>query len=295
MFGPNKYFRNYVKINYSHRDKEFFRIYRDTINLFKEKFNLKDYDILLIPGSATLGIEALMYSLTVPLKITGIKGSFTNRWKIINDRYESFKEQGLKPVNLYFLYETSKSEYYSELEPGFIDATSGFPFYDIPENSLGFVTCLNKQLSSYCGVAVIGIRKNCWHMFKLDNDDNLSYLNLRRYYEYSKINQTPSTFPTHILKHFYGVLKKYNVEKLREDILKKWECFDKYLPRKMIIGTPNSPVITFKNKAIPDYICKKYELYGYSANREHIQLFLYNGTLHQFKKLFKKIKDSILF
>ena len=47
MFGPNTYFEDKVKIEYSHRDKIFFDLFTETRELFSKKFNLDDYDVLL--------------------------------------------------------------------------------------------------------------------------------------------------------------------------------------------------------------------------------------------------------
>ena len=69
MFGPNTNFEDNVNISYSHRDKCFFELFAETRNLFADKFNLQDYDILFVPGSGTVGIEALFFSLKYNVKI----------------------------------------------------------------------------------------------------------------------------------------------------------------------------------------------------------------------------------
>lgn len=290
MFGPNTYFKDKVNINYSHRDIQFFDYYEKVSKKFKEVFNLEDYDIMFIPGSATVGIEALMFSLNVPVDVKGVDGTFKTRWTQMADLYEkrlTRTQRTKKAVPLYCSYETSCSAHCNTGEPSFIDATSAFPYYDIPKGSLGFVTSLNKQLGSYVGLAIVGIRKDCWHLFK--KSSQMSYLNLRRYYEYSLQNQGPATFPTFILEHFLKVLNNFNINKLRNKINTISDEILKYVPKDNLIGDLKGPCITFKQGTISEDICKKYDLYGYWAHREHIQMFTYNGTLRQYRKVLKEI------
>ena len=290
MFGPNTYFKDKVNINYSHRDIQFFNYYKKVVEKFTEVFKLQDYDIMFIPGSATIGIESLMYSLKVPLEIIGVEGTFKSRW---TDMYKNYyprltKTQKTKtPIKLYCNYETSVSASFTSDEDCFIDATSGFPYFDFPKNCRGFITSLNKQLGSYVGLCVVGIRKDSWDLFK--DDSQMSYLNLARYLHYSKIYQGPATFPTFILEHFLKILNKFDINKLRNKIDENSKLILKYVDKAAIIGNEVGPCITFKKGYIPEEICRKYDLYGYWAKREHIQMFTYNGSKKEYKKVLKEI------
>ena len=290
MFGPNTYFKNKVNINYSHRDIQFFEYYEKVQKKFKEVFHLENYDIMFIPGSATVGIESLMYSLQVPLNIIGVEGTFKFRW---TDMYRNYyrrltpNQKSKDAINLYCNYETSVSESFYSDEDCFIDATSGFPYLDFPKNCRGFITSLNKQIGSYIGLAVVGIRKDSWNLFK--NDSEMSYLNLARYKTYADQNQGPATFPTFILEHLLRVLNNFNIDKLRKKIDDNSKIILKYVDEDALIGNKIGPCITFKKDYIPEEICKKYDLYGYWAHREHIQMFTYNGSKKQYKKVMKEI------
>ena len=55
MFGPNTHITSKLSLNYSHRDAEFFNLYREVDALLKSTFDLDDYHILFIPGSGTVG------------------------------------------------------------------------------------------------------------------------------------------------------------------------------------------------------------------------------------------------
>lgn len=284
MFGPNKYFTDDVNINFSHRDLESFQLYKEVVDKFKKKFNLQDYDILFIPGSATVGVEALMYSLNVPIKVIGAEGSFKQRWIEMNKVYSkrlNNKQLTLDPVEFCCLFETSTSTYFYK-EGCFVDATSAFPYYDLPKNTLGFVTSLNKQLGSYVGLAVVGIRKDMWGYFK--DPSHMSYLNLSRYRHYSNQNQMPSTSPTHIFQHFNKVLDDFDVNKLRQHVNTVCNKVVSTMGSNMFIGDLQSPCLTFKENVLPEELCKKWSVYGYFAHRDHYQLFTYNGTLEEYDK-----------
>ena len=105
MLGPNKYFNYQVNIDYSHRDRRFFDLFVETRNLFSEKFHLKDYDILFIPGSGTIGIEALFYSLKYRVKLIGVDGTFKRRWEDMEQGYSN--KSNAKKLEMFCLYETS--------------------------------------------------------------------------------------------------------------------------------------------------------------------------------------------
>ena len=92
MFGPNTHTKSELSIEYSHRDKEFFSLYEETQTLFKSKFKLDNYEIVFIPGSGTVGIEALISSFNYKLVPIGIQGKFLNRW---NELIKKYKNTGL--------------------------------------------------------------------------------------------------------------------------------------------------------------------------------------------------------
>ena len=245
MFGPNTYFFDNVQIHYSHRDPAFLNLYAQTSRLFIEKFALQDYDVLFIPGSATVGIEALFFSLKGNIRMIGHDGVFTRRWTDLGRTYEKPRA---KTFDMFCLFETSCSETFSS-ENCLVDAVSAFPYYDIPRNTLAFVTCLNKQLGSYIGVSVVCVRKNFWE--NLLDDTAMSYLNLARYKRYSEICQTPSTAPTYIFEHFLNCLETFDLAQLRARIDAVSEIVLDAVGPENIIGEAHAPAITLKPGVIP--------------------------------------------
>jgi aspartate aminotransferase-like enzyme len=79
MFGPNTYVKTKVNIKYSHRDDKFLQLYQKVSEKFKKKFNLNDYEIIFIPGSGTVGMESIIFSLRGNINVTGYDGEFKER------------------------------------------------------------------------------------------------------------------------------------------------------------------------------------------------------------------------
>ena len=69
MFGPNTYIKSNDKIDYSHRDKEFIELFSRVRDKFIDIFKLHEYDILFIPGSGTLGVEAVVWSVLNRIRV----------------------------------------------------------------------------------------------------------------------------------------------------------------------------------------------------------------------------------
>lgn len=99
MFGPNTYFEDQVNICYSHRDKIFFDLFRKVSDLFVEKFKLFDYDILFIPGSGTIGLESLMFSIDYELSFIGNEGTFKERLKSLYSNYSKTTGEGVNETS----------------------------------------------------------------------------------------------------------------------------------------------------------------------------------------------------
>ncbi len=280
MFGPNTYFEDNVNISYSHRDKQFFELFDKTRELFSEIFQLKDYDILFILGGGTTGVESLFYSCKRKINLIGVNGFFKDRWEKMSKNY--YKSSNKSPFEMYCRLETSCSTAY-EKQGCFIDAVSAFPYYSIPKDTLGFVTCLNKQLGSYIGLAVVGIRKDMWDEFV--DEDEISYLNLARYKKYHLISQTPFTTPTYIYEHFYKVLCEFNIDKFKDRLDQVSDMIVNTIGKENIIGELRGPVITFKKDSIPEEFARKYNIYGYWAKRPHYQIFTYTDKVENYKKV----------
>lgn len=286
MFGPNTYFKDEVNICYSHRDKVFFDLFGETRQRFSDTFNLDDYDILFIPGSGTVGVEAVMYSFKYRINLIGNDGTFKKRWTEFEKNYSN-KKMSSKPYEMYCLYETScSSNYYKE--GCIVDAISGFPYYDIPKDTIAFITCLNKLLGSYVGLAVVCVKKDKWNLFI--DEGKMSYLNLARYKSYHDINQAPSTSPTFIYEHFNEVLKSFNLEEFRNRINLVSDMIVETVGEKNIIGNKRGPAITLKNGVIPEELARKFDVYGYWAGRPNLQMFTYIDKVENYKMFLDELK-----
>ena len=172
MFGPNTHTDYKGVVDYSHRDNSFSDLYAALQIIFKNKFNLHDYDVLFIPGSGTVGIESIFWSLNKDINVIGCKGSFTNRWKRLKEAYS--KTIMLGDVDLYCQLETSISCLFHK-EGCVVDAVSSFPYYDIPKDTKVFATCSNKQLGSLVGLSIVCVHKDYWQY--MEKEDKFSYLN----------------------------------------------------------------------------------------------------------------------
>lgn len=286
MFGPNTYFEDKVKIEYSHRDKIFFDLFTETRELFSKKFNLEDYDVLFVPGSGTIGIESLFYSLKYRVDLVGVDGTFKNRWTEMEKGYAN--KSKTKKLQMCVLYETSCSTHFYK-EGCIVDAISAFPYYDIPKDTKAFVTCLNKQLGSYVGLAVVCIRKDFWD--NLIDSGKMSYLNLARYKEYHDMGQAPSTSPTYIYEHFHKHLQEFDLQEFRKRIDYVSDLIVDTVGEENIIGDRRGPAITLKNGVIPEKFAREHDVYGYWAGRPNYQMFTYTDEPEQYEKFLKELKQ----
>lgn len=285
MFGPNTYFKDEVDICYSHRDKCFFDLFGKTRALFSEKFGLEDYDVLFIPGSGTIGIEALFFSLKDNVRMIGNEGTFKTRWNQLKEQYR--KPASNKTHDMFCLLETSRSAPF-HAENCLIDAISGFPYYDIPAGTKAFVTCLNKQIGSYIGLAVVCVRKDFWP--SLIDEGVMSYLNLARYRSYHDMNQTPSTAPTHIYEHLYRRLQEFDLNAFRAKIDKVSKTVVDTIGEENIIGAHPCPVITLKNGVIPEDFARTHDVYGYWAGRPNYQIFTYTDKTENYERFLSELR-----
>lgn len=292
MFGPNTVFSNTIKMTFSHRDTQFFQLFEETRIKFQEKFALQNYDILFIPGSASVGMEAIISSCASRIAVTGCPGKFRDRWSNIVNHYRGDDSEG-EELLLYCLLETSRSQY-NEIDtdiPCIVDAISAFPYYPIPDNASIFCTCLNKIVGSYIGVAVVGVRKDSWHLIKRREDE--SYLNLWRYYKYAQDHQTPSTFPIYTIQHLVSQLDVFDIDTIRTRISSRYDSIVDAIGADNVIGDKNCPVITIKRGVLPKHLCEKYHFYGYDSGRDFMQIFLYSEKQEAYDELLADLREEV--
>ena len=271
MFGPNSCFEHHEKIDHCHRDPEFFTTYENLTQSIQDKFNLHNYDILFIPGSGTIGVESVMFSTKRRIKVVGIDGVFRERWKKMADYYNRFKTRSYE--ELYCHLETSCSQVFDSRDR-LVDAVSSFPYYPIPNETRIFITCSNKQLASYVGLSIVGVRKDYWK--HLHDSSTFSYLNLSRYREYARLNQTPSTTPTNIFNHLLQTINKFDIDDFRNKVDRISDKIVNIIGCNGIIGDKSGPVITIRKNKIPIKLARKYNLYGLHTGKSWYQIFTYS-------------------
>jgi len=271
MFGPNTHILSELELNFSHRDEDFFTLYKEVQNLFKDIFKLHNYELIFINGSGTVGVEAIIKSINRPITMIGNDGKFKRRWDDIISQYD--KDRTLTSIQMFSQLETSNSSIFSR-EDCIVDAISSFPFYNLPNNTKAFITCPNKLIGSFPGLSIVGINKNDLNL--IDNSTNFSYLNLNMYLEYSKNFQLPTTAPIQLFKHLKKVLTNFNLDKLRNKVTVNSIKLVNKIGEKNIIGEKICPVITFRKDNIPLEIAKKYQLYGINSDTDNYQIFTYS-------------------
>jgi len=276
MFGPNTHIKDKLKVSYSHRDVEFFNLYKEVDQLFKTTFNLKDFTLLFLPGSGTAGIEATISSVTDIVNVIGNEGKFKNRWQELSDQYMNY---GPETVDMFCQLETSNSSIYSK-EGCIVDAISSFPFYDLPNNTKIFITCCNKILGSFPGLSIIGINKNNLDLIEYRKD--FSYFNLSLYLQYANNFQLPTTAPIHLFRHLKKILNNFNLEELRNKIVKNSCSIVNEVGTESIVGEKICPVITVNKLAIPIKIAEKYQLYGINSDSKYYQIFTYSADQSEY-------------
>lgn len=287
MFGPNSYFTDHVDICFSHRDRQFFDIFRRVNEMFVETFNLQDYDVLFIPGSGTIGLEAMMFSMDYKLHFIGHEGTFKTRLKDLYANYDGADKKESNAAEMFVRLETSISRSF-EKEGCIMDCISAFPYYSIPKDTKLFVTCLNKQIGSYIGLSVVCVRKDQWsHCI---DEKVFSYLNLMRYKAYLLQSQTPHTTPTFIYEHLEHILKNFNLEAFRERIDAVSDLICSRVPEEYIIGERRCPVITVNKKFFSDAVAEKFNLYGYWTGKPCYQFFTYTQPYQDYLDFFNAIK-----
>tara|TARA_R110002072_G_scaffold97801_3_gene215144 strand:+ start:6016 stop:6876 length:861 start_codon:yes stop_codon:yes gene_type:complete len=284
MFGPNTHIKDSLKVSYSHRDNKFFTLYKEVDTLFKSTFNLEEYTLLYIPGSGTVGIEAVIRSVTPIVNLIGNEGKFKSRWQELTNQYISY---GPESVDMFCQLETSNSTTFNR-EGCIVDAISSFPFYDLPNNTKIFITCANKILGSFPGLSIIGIHRDYTDLIEYIED--FSYLNLGMYLQYAKKQQLPTTAPTHLFQHLKKVLSNFDLEEIRNKIVQNSCRIVNEVGSENVIGENICPVITVSKKCIPDFIATKYQLYGINSTSEYYQIFTYSAEQKDYDNFINDLK-----
>ena len=285
MFGPNTHFKFEGRISYSHRDTEFKQLFERVSDLFKKKFSLQNYDILFIPGSGTVGMESVIYSLNKKLYFPNDDGKFNQRWISMAKNYSKLSDTNQESLTIGCSLETSLSKH-NEEPFDIVDSISSFPYYEINPQSRVFVTCCNKQIGSFVGLSIVGVRKDSWDLFNntnsSDEDMQYSYLDLFRYKNYSLSSQTPTTTAVHIFSHLEKTLNVFDLNSHKAKISSISLELVKALGNENIIGDLSGPVITVPQEAISKQVSEKWSLYGGKEENDPYQIFTYSCDLDDY-------------
>lgn len=290
MFGPNTHFDHLVSISYSHREKKFFDLYLEVTTLFKTTFHLYDFDILFIPGSGTVGVEAAVFSARDRIEVIGHDGTFRDRWMALSRTYNAGRGKR-RSIPLYCQLETSVSRrYVSDGMPAIVDGISAFPYYLPPPNTQIYITATNKGLLSFVGLSIVMVRNSFWG--ELLDDRVFSYLNLSRYRAFAHQLQTPSTTATHIFEHLKSVLQTFNLDEYRARIDRVSDKLVEGIGTEFIIGDRRGPVITARMDAFPTGFAQNCNLYGYWIGKSSYQFFTYSQNESDYEAFLAQLNGA---
>jgi len=274
MFGPNQI------PYYSHREPKFEKLFRETIDLFKLKFNTNGI-VLLITGSGTVANECVISSSKNKCTI-GTLGGFSDRLHDTAIHYIDSKEDG-NFLKCGVRYETGISKLYDCTNLHFVDCVSSFPYYT-PQGKI-WSTVSSKQLGSLTGLSIVCIDDE-YTLNSLFKQEEPTYFSLRRYFEKSKINQTPNTPSISCIENFNNILKNITQEKVINKIDSNYGILKEHFNKLSIpiIGKP--PVLTVNREFIKPHLIKKYNLYKSGQN---IQFFCWTGNEKDYIKFTQEV------
>ena len=207
-------------------------LHEEAQSLFKDKFELDNFEIFIIPGKESIGMEALISSFRYKLVPIGHQEGSLYKWKQLIDKYKKrTSEFNSREEHLYVRLEESSSSVSIFDNVGIVDAISSFPFYSL-NNPKSFATCSGKLLKCIPGLNIIGIRKDSIDFF---NKDKLnSFLNL--------------TSKPDLLNSFIISIKKFNLKEFKTKIYKNCDTIRESVNRDFIIGDHICPIITIEKE-----------------------------------------------
>jgi len=214
--------------NISHRSDQFKQLHKELKLKIKKFTNASEiYEVMFIPGSGTSGIEAMISSFQGKSLMVCSNGSFGDKWQLIASLYDinvvkysngwgiPFDNSEISRVskklginNIMIVHHETSINIINNLE-GFdsdinliVDMVSSFGIESINLENSNILMCSfssNKGSCSYPGISVV--------IGKIDylKEVNLKipfYLNLKNYYTYSLLEQTPTTPNVSILQYF---------------------------------------------------------------------------------------------
>jgi len=218
--------RNLILQNISHRSDQFKELHNELKTKIKKFTNVgDDYEVMFIPGSGTSGIEAMISSFQGKSLMVCSNGSFGDKWQLVASLYDiklikytngwgipfdnskiSSEAKKLGILNVMIVHHETSINIINSLK-GFdsdinlvVDMVSSFGIepINLGSNILMCSFSSNKGSCSYPGISVV--------IGKIDYLKELSlvkpfYLNLKNYYTFSLLDQTPTTPNVSIMQY----------------------------------------------------------------------------------------------
>ncbi len=281
MFNPN------TTPNYSHRSDKFHRLFRGTVDKFKELADLGKEDlVLLVTGSGTLANEIVISSLKANVMVE-TDGGFSDRLRSLSRTHTILGDN--PTIHCGVQYETGDSKwYYTECkEPtctannccncDFVDCVSAFPFWPLP-NVPVITTVSSKQLGGTTGLSIIIIRhgeyqyngvlqSNKWR------DPQSSYLNIHNYVNKYHKDETPNTPAISAIESLRRSLETFDLRRFRMEINVKRGMLEAACRSLDISCYGEGPVFTFGSELPEECASKLYR------NSGRPQAFLWDCTI----------------
>lgn len=290
MFGPNvtasidgEYFH--------HRGERFHGLMRDITQTFREKFDLHDYDVLVVTGSGTLVNEIVMSSLDGVVQVHDADAVFGRR--LFDMRVAHHCEQSTNRAvvsSAYVLYETSLSRLNTVL-PGakktgltFVDMVSAFPYYAVPQYVDVFTTVSSKQLGAYPVLGVLCIRKSLRHEVYFKHQTG-SILDVYRHLDFLDKHETAHTAAIPLYVDLLEKLRSFDRDAFVKKIDARRAQVLESVRSEWVIG--QGPVVTLPRTDVLDGVAHELSLYRGAAG---YQLFLWSGTDAQYDDLCRRLK-----
>lgn len=275
MFGPN------MRPSMHHRQNNYRALVADTQILFRKIFGIsEEYDILFLPGSGTIALEAVILSVVSTdygARVADTAHEFGMRTKKLlcaHDRYCPSSD-----IVFSVQYETlaGKLMPYKHLGSiNIVDCISSFPYYAPPQCDV-WITVAGKQLGCSPGIAIVVIRRA---LLDTINRNRYSALNLSRY---ANVN-IPHTPAIGLMVELHDKLAAQDIlwaERIRAIINANRQALHEFFDDRTIGPVFNIDVQIARHLGIAD----KFDLY---VKHSTAQIYLY----HDLSSLIQELRNN---
>ncbi len=110
--------------------------------------------------------------------------------------------------------------------------------------------------------------------------------------EVQAVTPTPTTAPTQIYEHFLTILRRFDIDELRNKINRNSELIVDAIGEEKIIGKNLCPVITIPKEYISDELAVKWNLYGLQTQSKNYQIFTYSCDDKDYENFAKELSNE---